>query len=62
MASSRTRFANTNKLKKQLSNSVLVDYQELLRLGLCYLALPLPSADNTNFVLIIPYILLDLIQ
>ena len=31
MASSRKRFANTNKIIKQLLNSVLVGYEELLR-------------------------------
>ena len=39
---------NFNEVNKQLLNSVLVGYEELLRLGLCYLPQPSASADNTN--------------
>ena len=58
-ASSRERFANTNKIIKQLLNSVLVGYEELLR---PWFVLSSIIPHILLLIIIIPHILLDLIQ
>ena len=52
-ASSRERFANTNKIIKQLLNSVLVGYEELLRpwfvLSSNYSSYPTNNNNNSSY-------------